>query len=100
MILTGRSVGAAEARDIGLVNRVVAPESLIDEAMTLAGHIARMPGLGARHAKELIQLTNQDDRPTGHYKAELERVMEIIRGGDSAEGIRALVETRSTDQVE
>ena len=68
--------------------------------MTLAGHIARMPGLGARHAKELIQLNNQDDRPTGHYKAELERVMEIIRGGDSAEGIRALVETRPTDQVE
>lgn len=100
LILTGRSVGAAEARDIGLVNRVVAPESLMDEAMTLAGHIARMPGLGARHAKELIQLNNQDDRPTGHYKAELERVMEIIRGGDSAEGIRALVETRPTDQVE
>ena len=100
LILTGRSVGAAEARDIGLVNRVVAPESLIDEAMTLDGHIARMPGLGARHAKELIQLNNQDDRPTEHYKAELERVMEIIRGGDSAGGIRALVETRPTDQVE
>ncbi len=94
LILTGRFVGAAEAKEIGLVNRVVAPEKLMDEAMTLAGQIARMPFLGVRYAKELLQLYNQDNRTPENYKAELDRVMEIIRTEDSAEGIRALLERR------
>ena len=94
LILTGRFVGAAEAREIGLVNRVVAPEDLIDEAMTMASQIARMPYLGVRYAKELLQLYNQDNRTPENYKAELDRVMEIIRTEDSAEGIRALLERR------
>jgi enoyl-CoA hydratase len=94
LILTGRFVGAAEAKDIGLVNRVVAPGNLLDEAMTMASQIARMPYLGVRYAKELLQLYNQDNRTTENYKAELDRVMEIIRTEDSAEGIRALLERR------
>lgn len=94
LILTGRFVGAAEAKDIGLVNRVVAPENLMDEAMAMASQIARMPYLGVRYAKELLQLYNQDNRTTENYKAELDRVMEIIRTEDSAEGIRALLERR------
>lgn len=94
LILTGRFVGAAEAKDIGLVNRVVAPENLLDDAMTMASQIARMPYLGVRYAKELLQLYNQDNRTTENYKAELDRVMEIIRTEDSAEGIRALLERR------
>ena len=94
LILTGRFVGAAEAREIGLVNRVVAPEDLMDEAMTMASQIARMPYLGVRYAKELLQLYNQDNRTPENYKAELDRVMEIIRTEDSAEGIRALLERR------
>jgi enoyl-CoA hydratase/carnithine racemase len=72
----------------------VAPENLMDEAMTLASQIARMPYLGVRYAKELIQLYNQDNRTPENYKAELDRVMEIIRTDDSAEGIRALLERR------
>jgi enoyl-CoA hydratase/carnithine racemase len=94
LILTGRFVGAAEAKEIGLVNRVVAPENLMDEAMTLASQIARMPYLGVRYAKELLQLYNQDNRTPENYKAELDRVMEIIRTEDSAEGIRSLLERR------
>lgn len=35
-ILTGRFVGAPEAKETGLVNRVVTPENLMDEAMTMA----------------------------------------------------------------
>lgn len=94
LILTGRFVGAVEAKEIGLVNRVVAPEDLMDTAMQMAAQIARMPYLGVRYAKELLQLYNQDNRTPENYKAELDRVMEIIRTEDSAEGIRALLERR------
>lgn len=94
LILTGRFVGAAEAKEIGLVNRVVPPEDLMDAAMQMAAQIARMPYLGVRYAKELLHLYNQENRTPENYKAELDRVMEIIRTEDSAEGIRALLERR------
>ena len=43
LILTGRSVDAEEALDIGLVNRVVAPGRALAEAQALAARIAAFP---------------------------------------------------------
>jgi enoyl-CoA hydratase len=43
LILTGRSVDAAEALQIGLVNRVVAPGQALAEAQALAGRLAAFP---------------------------------------------------------
>lgn len=43
LILTGRAVDAAEAMQIGLANRVVAPADLLAEAETLARQIAAFP---------------------------------------------------------
>ena len=59
-----------------------------------APQIARLPYLGVRYAKELVQMYNQENRTAENYKAELDRVMEIIRTDDSAEGIRALLDRR------
>jgi enoyl-CoA hydratase len=43
LILTGRAVDAAEALQIGLVNRVVAPGRALQEAQALALQISRFP---------------------------------------------------------
>jgi enoyl-CoA hydratase len=43
MILTGRPVGAAEAKEIGLANRVVAKGRAVEEAQALAEEIAAFP---------------------------------------------------------
>jgi enoyl-CoA hydratase len=43
LVLTGRSVDAAEALQMGLVNRVVAPGSALVEAQALAARIAAFP---------------------------------------------------------
>lgn len=40
MILTGTAIGAEEALRLGLVNRVVAPERVLPEALALAGQVA------------------------------------------------------------
>jgi enoyl-CoA hydratase/carnithine racemase len=43
MCLTGRSYDAQEALGIGLVNRILAPEELLDSAQQLARDIASLP---------------------------------------------------------
>jgi len=95
LILTGRFVGAEEARRIGLVNRVVPADKLMEETLDFAGSIAVLPQLGVRYAKELIKMYNDDNRSPERSAHELDRVLEIIRGDDAAEGITALLERRA-----
>ena len=54
MILTGEPVTADEALSMGLVNRVVAPEKLMDEAKILAETIIARPKLAVQYAKEAV----------------------------------------------
>jgi len=49
LILTGRSIGAAEAEHHGLVNRVVEPGRALAEAVALAERIAGFPQAGLRN---------------------------------------------------
>ncbi|HUB94599.1 MAG TPA: enoyl-CoA hydratase [Stellaceae bacterium] len=52
MLLTGDLIGAERARQIGLINRVVPPEQLDDEVMSLARHIAGKLDLAVAIGKE------------------------------------------------
>ncbi len=52
LLLNGESIGAEEAHRIGLVNRIVPAESLLDEAKALAKQILAVGPVAARFAKE------------------------------------------------
>jgi enoyl-CoA hydratase/carnithine racemase len=54
LLMTGRMVEAAEAERIGLANRVVAPEALLEEAHALARSLAAGPGFALGMTKELL----------------------------------------------
>ena len=54
LIYTGRFIDAEEAKSIGLVNKVVPKERLMDEAMEMAKLLAGKPLLALRAAKETI----------------------------------------------
>jgi enoyl-CoA hydratase len=54
MILSGRTLGAIEARDLGLVARVVAQEGWLEAAKRVAGEIAARSPVAVRLAKEAI----------------------------------------------
>ncbi len=43
LLLTGEYISAAEAADIGMINRAVAPDQLDDEVRSLAERMARVP---------------------------------------------------------
>jgi enoyl-CoA hydratase len=63
LILTGRPVEAAEAYEIGIVNRLCDPGETLDVAVELANEIARMPtaGMRADRASALEQWTLSED---------------------------------------
>ncbi len=54
IILTGEPVTAEEALSMGLVNRVVPPEKLMEETRNLAETIAVRPKLAIQYAKEAV----------------------------------------------
>ena len=54
MILTGRSVGAAEAYRIGLVDRLVSADRELSEALDLAGLIAAFPQATVRSDRAAV----------------------------------------------
>jgi enoyl-CoA hydratase/carnithine racemase len=54
LLLTGQAIDPGEAARIGLVNRVVPHESLMDETMKLARRIAAMPPQAIRMMKRAV----------------------------------------------
>ncbi len=55
LLLTGKSLTANSAREIGLVNEVVPPESLLSTAIAKAGELAAHYGPGYKSIRRLIR---------------------------------------------
>lgn len=56
MALTGMTIDAAKALEFQLVSKVVAQESLMDEALRIAGEIAANPPQALRLTKKLLRM--------------------------------------------
>jgi enoyl-CoA hydratase len=94
MILTGRSIGAHEAKEAGLVNRVVPVELYMDEALNLAKEIAKKSPLAVRMAKEAILKTF--DLPISQgLDFERKNFYMLFSSEDQKEGMKAFMEKRS-----
>lgn len=55
IFLAGRELSALQARDIGLLTRVLAPAQLLPEARTVAAEIAALAPDAVRHSKALMR---------------------------------------------
>jgi len=64
LILSAKTIDAAEAKEIGLVNRVTAPEELMNTALALAEVIALKAQIAVRAAKQCIRRGMQTDIST------------------------------------
>ncbi len=94
MIFTGEFISAEEAHRIGLVNRVVVPERLIEEAGGLAQKLAHKAPLALQAAKAAIDEGLNVDLEMGlRYEAHGNVLLAGTR--DREEGIRAFLEKRS-----
>lgn len=96
MAFTGDTIDAAEALRCGLVSRVVDPDSLMDEARSLADRIAANPGQALRMTKRLL-------REGQHTR--LDTLLELSAGfqalahttGEHKEAVDAFLEKRKPD---
>lgn len=93
LIYTARNVKAEEAKSIGLVNKVVPAESLLDEAKAMMQTILSKAPLAVRYAKIAINEGIQMDLYRG---LELEKDVCALTFGsdDSKEGMSAFLEKR------
>lgn len=55
LILTSRDVDGEEAYRIGLLDRIVEPDAVVDEAVAVATQMAALPPLASRSAKRVLQ---------------------------------------------
>jgi enoyl-CoA hydratase len=93
MILTGRAIPAYEAYRVGLVNRVVPAESLMEEARKLAIDIASKAPISIHLAKEAI-LKAQDTTLEVGLEFERKAFYMLFATEDQKEGMRAFLEKR------
>ena len=96
LVLTGRTIGAAEAKSFGLVARVVAREAWLDEAKRVARDIAAKGPVANRLAKEAVDRAYEGPLSLGlDYER---RVLYLaFASEDAKEGLAAFLEKRSPE---
>ena len=93
LVLTGRTIDAAEALRAGLVARVVPADRLLDEAMDAAATIAGMSLPVAMLAKEAVNAAFETTLSRG-LRFERRIFDSLFATDDQKEGMRAFTEKR------
>ena len=93
IILTGRNVSAKEALDIGLVNKVVPQEELMNTCFDIANMILKNSPNAIAESIKLIRLAAGTKLKKGLSK-EAKSFSELFETEETAEGLTAFVEKR------
>ena len=93
MVLNNRSLTAAEAQQLGLVNHVVPAELTVETALSLAEEIAGRAPLAVRLAKEAVNLAFEGSLSEG-LATERRLFTMLFATEDKKEGMHAFLEKR------
>lgn len=93
MILSGEPIDTAEAMQLGLLNKIVDPEHLLDEAKTLAGKIAAKGGLAVNAAVKAVYEGLRLPQDEG-LRLEMEEMLSLLTSHDAYEGFTAFAAKR------
>lgn len=94
MILTGRSISAVEARDAGLVARVVSPEAWRDETLAVARTIATKSPLALQMGRDAVNAAFETTLRSG-IEFERRAFHVLFASEDQSEGMHAFLDKRT-----
>lgn len=94
LIVTGEKLAAEKCLALGLCNRVVPADRLLEETRAWAEELARKAPLSLRHAKTALRTATTSDLGAT-YSKEAELQLACIESEDAREGIQAFIEKRS-----
>jgi enoyl-CoA hydratase len=96
LIFTGEMIDGTEAERIGLANKVVEPEELMDTALELAGKVVKNAPIAVKYAKACIDRGLDASLEIG-ITIENELFAMCYATKDQKEGMRAFLEKRKAD---
>ncbi len=93
IFMTGDSLTAERAAQIGMINRVVAPENLLEESLKLAQKLSLAPTASIGRIKNMLNASFSNDL---HAQLDLEHALQIESGksNDFKEGVSAFFDKR------
>lgn len=98
LILTGSQINAKRAYEIGLVNKVVPAQQLMEEAEKLAQKFVALPGFALKMAKNAMNF-GFDMALEGGVKLELSAISQCFSTQDQKEGMKAFLEKRKPNFI-
>ena len=96
LIFTGEMISAEEALSIGLVDKVVGKDELMDETMRIAEQISANSPLALGFAKKVINKGSEMDLMDA-LSFELENGIDCFDSFDRKEGMTAFLEKRTAE---
>ena len=96
MILTGSTITAEEARQFGLVNRVVPREKFLEEAKLVGREVASRSPLATKMAKQAINKAHELGVTEG-IEFERQLFYQLFSTQDKEEGMKAFLEKRKPE---
>jgi enoyl-CoA hydratase len=91
--ITGDPIDATRAFQLGLVNRLVPADQVVDAAVELAGRIARNGPLAVKNSLKMVREAG-DLSDEEAWRRNYELAMEVFASKDSIEGATAFAEKR------
>jgi enoyl-CoA hydratase/carnithine racemase len=93
LAITGDPIDAQRAFELGLVNRVVPADRVVDEAIVLAERIGENSPIAVRASRQLVREAVDMTEEEG-WRRTNELVIPVFESGDAVEGATAFAEKR------
>lgn len=94
LLLTGRTIGADRAAELGLVNRLAADGDALGAALELAAELSANAPLALAAVKQVVRHSDRLAEPEA-FTAQRSEIRGLHESADFAEGVRAFTEKRA-----